>query len=850
MGKRGSKYKFGPYLSERQWGTVREDYSEHGTAWEFFPHDHARSRTYRWGEDGIAGISDDRQLMCFALAMWNGHDDILKERLFGLTGTQGNHNEDVKELYYYLDNHPQHIYMKYLYKYPTKKYDYWGVVEPNLSRNVYQPEYEIYDTGCFNQNSYFNITIEYAKADHEDILIKITAQNMSTEDAILHLVPTLWCRNTWSWAHESDKPLIKKHNETIIICTHPVIGNYYLHTEAGTPLFCDNETNAERLFGLPGASAYPKDAFHNYIVKGDTGAVNPLHQGTKSCIWIAHTIAPKKEKILRLRLKKSTLKQNKAPFQDFDALFMMAKNNCDLYYSNLQKNIPNTGLKDIQKLAWSGLMWGKMYYEFNVKKWLYGDERQHPPSALRLNGRNAHWQNIDNHDIISMPDKWEYPWYAAWDLAFHCIPIAQIDPDFAIEQMLMFLEHRYMNAQGALPAYEWAYGDTNPPVHLMGILKILEIADELYPAQLDISIILSKALPALTKNFAWWTNIHKHPTYYIYKGGFLGLDNVSAIDRGRELPKGQTLYQSDATGWMAAYALQIAKATLMLNPNDTANAHKYISEFIAIATDLNDKLWLHDTDFYHDIIFHEDGTTIPLKCKSIVGFIPMAAIETISLSEIKAEFVNEIKNLCDNNLSYRSHIVLSDTQILFTAVPLKRLPKLLFKLCHEQEFLAPFGIRSLSKEYAVNPYIFEIGNQKHELRYHPAESLTTDFGENSNWRGPVWMPVNYVIIEALYRLHGFYGDDFAINFPSNTSKIKNLEDIAKNIIDRLASIFLDSSIGRPIYSGHNILQLTPDINQHILYYEYFNPDTGTGYGASHQTGWTSIIAYLIAKKYK
>jgi hypothetical protein len=814
--------KFGPYLAERQWGTVREDYSKFGGAWEFFSHDDSRSRVYRWGEDGIAGISDDQQLLCFALAFWNGKDTILKERLFGLTGNEGNHSEDVKELYYYLDSTPTHSYMKYLYKYPQNAYPYSDLVVESAVRDEHDPEYELKDTGIFDNNEYFDIYIEYAKADEEDIVIKVTAHNRSANAAPLHLLPTVWFRNTWSWNPNVQKPVVRsadsssEERRSNLSIYHPELGWYYLSTEGKVEkLFTDNETNAERLFNLKSKAKYVKDAFHEYVIDGKYDKVNPENRGTKAALHYKLDIPAGLSETIYLRLSKD-LKDGKLNDEETVKLRL---SEADQFYNDLQKNLSDEQ-KTIQRQAFAGMMWGKQYYNFNVADWFNGDPGQHSPPEVRKKGRNAGWAHLDCHDIITMPDKWEYPWFAAWDTAFHCIPIAHIDPEFAKLQMKMFLEPRYMNENGQIPAYEWAFGDVNPPVHAYGCWNVYEI-EKKKTGKGDLEF-LDSIYKKLKENYEWWIETQTVSERYLFGGGFLGLDNVGLLDRGAPLPEGAWLEQVDGTCWMALYSLNMMRISLELSVEDDdfeKDALYYTETFLKIVYDMNHVdygCWGADDNFFSDTIRFVNGKRIRMNIKNIVDLMTLYPIELLN-KELLERNPGFLKGLIKLQKQYPQYISASGDTYLLKAVTDKQFEKSLENIYNEKEFFAPFGIRSLSKYYDENPFHFELAGKWHTLQYKPAESDTTSFGENSNWRGPVWFPVNFVLIDALIK----YG--LIIKSPNNSPE---------KIITRLISIFLQKD------NNHE---------GNILFYEFFNPETGKGCGASHQTGWTGLVATLIFK---
>lgn len=831
--------KWGPYLSERQWGTVREDYSEFGSAWDFFPHDHARSRTYRWGEDGIAGISDDKQLLCFAPAFWNGNDPIIKERLFGLTGLEGHRNEDVKEYYYNADATPTASYLKYIYKYPIKEFPYAKLVEEAQKLKIGEREYELADTAIFSYEEYFNIVVEYFKIAEEDIVIKITAENKSDKGADLHLLPTLWCRNTWIWNGKNTKPNIKPEGNKLSI-SHPDLGEYFLNSEENVEwLFTENETNATRLYGLPSLAPYVKDAFNEWLIEGRKDAINPSNSGTKAAGYTKWHLLPGKPQVLTLRLSKKSEVGKKS----VSKLVEEVKTQADDYYSQLLVSMPDTH-RHIAREALSGLVWGKQYYDFNVKNWLNGDPKQFPPPELRKSGRNHNWKHIDCRDIISMPDKWEYPWFAAWDTAFHAIPLARIDADFAKNQIKLFIEHRYMSPSGQIPAYEWAFGDVNPPVNALGAWKVYCIEKQT-TGKGDLEFLQSVYM-GLAKNYQWWMATQRHDNEMLFKGGFMGLDNVSVIDRGKPLPENAQLIQADSLAWMGTFCLNMINISLELadiNPWFEAEAEAYFLHFLEMAESLNKYHWCEKEKIYADFILKADGSQVHINVRNIVGLLPLSATECFLVNE-------KWKNIFENILSQKPHLgrfaSIHAHKMLLSLVPMDRYKQVHISMSDESRYLSKYGIRSLSKEYQVAPFVFDFFGNELQMEYAPAESLTADFGENSNWRGPVWFPVNYVLINALYRMHDFYGDSFTLNFPSfPISRQCTLRQIAENISVRLISIFENTDGERPVYRYQHILFEKPDFNQNILFYEYFDGDTGRGCGASHQTGWTALVADLI-----
>ncbi len=862
----GKKWlKWGPYLSERQWGTVREDYSPLGQAWEYFPHDQARSRSYRWGEDGIAGICDNLCNLCFALSMWNGNDLILKERLFGLTGKEGNHGEDCKELYYYLDNTPTHSYMKYLYKYPHSAYPYEDLVETNRQRSKQEPEYEILDTGVFDDDRYFDVYTEYAKNSEEDILIRITVYNRGAESAKFVLLPTLWFRNRWSFLGTEEKPSIKvvdTGNNTygIARATHHNLGTYYLYfDQPNRTLVTENETNKARIFSLPNESSFVKDAFHQAVIQDDFTFLEGNTEGTKLSPLYDLLIEGKGKKEVVLRLSKKPVDGH--PLQGaFSTIFDERKNEADEFYANIQKNVPNAELKNIQRQAFAGMLWTKQYYNIDMEYWLEGDPGQPPPPEMRKDGRNSDWRTLNNEDIISMPDKWEYPWYAVWDSAFHCIPLALIDPDFAKEQLLLFLWEWYMKPNGQIPAYEWEFGDVNPPVHAWAVKEVYDIDKSRNNGEGDI-LFLKKGFQKLLLNFTWWVNKKDSDGNNVFEGGFLGLDNIGIFDRSDVVPGGGHLEQADGTSWMAMYCLNmldIAIEIALVDPAYEDMATKFLEHFIYIAESLNQieenwpSSWDDHTEFFYDVLVMPEGESIPLKVRSLVGLTTMFGVLVI-----KKEVLGQLKNF---NLrlqwfqKYRRKLnkykVIDDfdgcDDLLLSLIPKDRLHHLMETLLDEKEFFSPVGIRSLSKVHE-NPYSIDINGIPFSIQYTPAESNTYMFGGNSNWRGPVWMPMNYLIIQSLRKYHEHYKDQMAkVECPTGSGRWVSLDTVADDIAKKLIGIFTKDEQGHRRVNGENyIYRDNPHFKDLVLFYEYFHGDTGRGVGASHQTGWTGLVAELI-----
>ena len=880
--------RWGPYLSERQWGTVREDYSPYGTAWDFFPHDHARSRTYRWGEDGIMGISDRHQLVCFALAMWNGRDPILKERLFGLTGSQGNHGEDVKEYYFYLDSTPTHSYMKALYKYPQQEFPYGDLVDENRRRGRNDFEFELLDTGVFNDNRYFDIFTEYAKAGAEDILVKITAINRGPVEADLSLLPTIWFRNTWSWGRDDYRPFLRAAQQlsipkefgspgsAVIEVDHRQYGWRWLLCEREPELlFTENETNSRKLFGSENRTPYVKDGINDYVVHGDRGAVNPDKTGTKASALYRLRISPGETQTLRLRLtaqepkvarmSASRLVIADAPKtellgQGFESIFSARRSEADEFYAKRAPKGLSADARNIQRQAFAGLLWSKQFYHFDVRAWLEGDPAGPPPPESRKKGRNQEWANLYNADVVSMPDKWEYPWYAAWDLAFHCIPLAQVDPDFAKQQLTLLLREWYMHPNGQLPAYEWAFGDVNPPVHAWAVWRVYKIEKRVRgSADRDF---LESAFHKLLLNFTWWVNRKDAEGMNIFQGGFLGLDNIGVFDRSAPLPTGGHLEQSDGTSWMGMYCLNMLAIALELareNPAYESVASKFFEHFVHIAHAMNDRggegieLWDKEDGFYYDVLHLPNGDRHYLKVRSLVGLIPLLAVETLEQDIVDRlpGFKRRMQWFIDNHPDVPNHIETQQnsangTRRLLSLVNRAQLQRALRYMLDESEFLSPHGIRAISRFHKDNPYVMRVNGSEHRVDYEPAESSTGLFGGNSNWRGPVWFPINFLLIEALQKFHHFYGDSFATELPTGSGQKASLWQAAAEISRRLTRIFLRSSDGkRPVFGGLDIFQNDPNWRDLIYFHEYFHGDNGAGIGASHQTGWTGLVTKLI-----
>jgi hypothetical protein len=892
---------WGPYLSERQWGTVREDYSPGGTAWEYFPHDHARSRAYRWGEDGIGGISDDGQRLCLALALWNGQDPALKERLFGLTNQQGNHGEDVKELYYYLDATPTHSYLKMLYKYPQREFPYARLIDENARRGADQREFELIDTGIFDDDRYFDVFIEYAKAAPDDILMRVTVHNRGPETARIHLLPQLWFRNTWSWKAGAPRPKLSVGPGCSIAAAHADLGQYQLCCD-GAPefLFCDNDTNVRRLFGTQDATGFFKDAFHEYVVNGNHAAVNPAHEGTKAAAWYDVDVPAGGSRQVRLRLVGQTFSRpggtgsgdfpvarrntgQESPvnrsrpggrkpalhaFRDFDDIFDRRRREADEFYGDLQQYLADDDARNIQRQAFAGMIWGKQLYYYDVPEWLDGDPAQPPPPPERKQGRNHDWRHLNNYDVLSMPDKWEFPWYAAWDLAFHCVPLALIDADFAKNQLVLLTREWFMHPNGQLPAYEWAFDDVNPPVHAWAAWRVFQIdrkqrrersGNAAEPGDL---LFLERVFHKLLLNFTWWVNRKDPDGRNIFQGGFLGLDNIGVFDRSKPLPTGGYINQADGTSWMAMYSLNLMRIALSLARHDKAYediATKFFEHFLYIAQAMNNigdegiGLWDEQDEFYYDVLNLPDGRKVPLKARSMVGLIPLFAVETLEPQMLKdlPEFAARLEWFLANRPELASLVSrwnepgVGERRML-SLLRGHRMKCLLRRMLDETEFLSDHGVRALSKAHEREPYCFRTDGQSLEVSYWPGESQGGIFGGNSNWRGPIWMPMNFLIIEALQKFHHYYGDDFRIEYPVHSGKSVTILEVANELSRRLSRIFLRDQNGRRAVFGDNTkFQNDPHFRDYILFHEYFHGDNGRGCGASHQTGWTGLIAKIL-----
>lgn len=863
--------KWGPYLSERQWGTVREDYSEGGDAWNFFTHDHARSRAYRWGEDGLAGISDDKQHLCFALALWNGNDPILKERLFGLTNSEGNHGEDVKEYYFYLDSTPTHSYMKYLYKYPQAAFPYADLLETNRRRDRNEMEYELLDTGVFNDDRYFDVFVEYAKGAAEDILVKITAVNRGPEAAELHLLPTLWFRNDWSaWIAESNRAAAKPHLRQIeapagasaVAVTHPLLGEFILACDGEVPLlFTENLTNHERLFpGEKNEGPYVKDGINDSVVLGKPNTVNPAQQGTKVAAQFRVTIGPCQSQVIRLRLSNTSMPRRSNPFGPrFDEVFAGRLSEADEFYKSVTPPGLSEDAANVMRQALAGMLWSKQFFFFDGDNWL-DEHHSNPLHSGYRHSRNSEWFHMLNEDVISMPDKWEYPWYAAWDLAFHTLPLSIVDPDFAKQQMELMLRPAYLHPNGQMPAYEWNFSDVNPPVHAFATL-FLHRSEQALRGTTDVNFLKS-TFNKLLLNFTWWVNRKDRFGKNVFEGGFLGLDNIGVFDRSAPLPTGGHLEQADGTAWMALFSQNMLELAIELaaeDPTYQEMAFKFIEHFYFIAAAMNrpgaDGMWDDEDGFYYDLLQLPDGSATRLKVRSMVGLLPLCATTVIeerqrdlvplALAGMRKRLRRVPELVASMHPMGPEHFGVAGRGMVALLNP-QRLRRILSKMLDPNEFLGPCGIRSLSKFHEQHPYVFHVNGQEHRVDYLPAESNSGMFGGNSNWRGPVWMPVNIMILRALLNFYLYYGDNFKIECPTGSGNLMNLFEVSKEIADRLSRIFLCDDHGRrPVYGGTEMFQTDPHWRDYILFYEYFHGDSGAGLGASHQTGWTGLVAKTI-----
>ncbi|WP_234110584.1 MGH1-like glycoside hydrolase domain-containing protein [Chryseobacterium sp. R2A-55] len=850
--------KWGPYVSNREWGLVREDYSANGDAWNYTDHDSAEAKTYRWGEEGICGICDDKQFLVFSLGLWNKKDKMVKERLFGLTNGQGNHGEDVKEYYYYLDNVPTHSYMKMLYKYPQSAFPYDELIQKNAQAGKENPEFELIDTGIFDHDEYFDIFIEYAKESQEDILVKISVVNKSENDSPLVLLPTIWFRNTWSWGYDHYKPQLSARGENTVSIEHKEVGikNFYSKS-SGTTAFCENETNDKELYRQPNSGKFCKDGINEFVINGNQESINPKLFGTKASIIIDQIIAAHSTQVFQFRLSDKELDE---PFRDFDEIFGLRKKEADDFYTDIQKGIGSEDEKLVQRQAFAGMLWSKQFYHYNVEKWLKGDPAEIAPPKTREKIRNFQWKNFNAFDIISMPDKWEYPWFATWDLAFHTISFSLIDPDFAKQQLKLLTLEWFMHPNGQLPAYEWNFSDVNPPVHAWAAFRVFKI-DEKLNGKPDLEF-LEGVYQKLLMNFTWWVNKKDSNGNNIFEGGFLGLDNIGVFDRNQSLPTGERLEQADGTSWMAMFALNMMRIALELalyNKVYEDLATKFFEHFLSIADALDNmgeskfSLWDDEDEFFYDALSADDGTSMFLRIRTIVGLIPMFAVEVIEdeIVEQLPRFKERMDWVLENKpelAALVSHwqVKGNESKHLLSLLRGHRLKKLLQRMLDEKAFLSDFGIRALSKEYEENPFTLRLNDINYSVRYLPAESDSGIFGGNSNWRGPIWFPVNSLIIESLQRFFFYYSPDFKVECPTGSGKYLNLDEIADFLSKRLAGIFLKDKNGkRPFNGQYPKFQEDENFKDYILFYEYFHGDSGRGVGASHQTGWTGIIAKLL-----
>lgn len=856
--------KWGPYLTERQWGTVREDYSLDGSAWENVTHEEARSKAYRWGEEGIGGMSDYKQKLCIAWAFWNGKDPLIKERLFGLTGNQGNHGEDVKEIYYYLDSTPTHSYMKMLYKYPQREFPYSDLIDENRRRSKADKEYELIDTGIFNDDAYFDIFIEYAKKDVEDLVGTATIHNRGKEDAEIWVMPTMWFRKTWFTGHEPFMPKLSKTDENNITAFSPKSGNYFFNFE-GTPelKFCDNETNREKLYGIKNEKKFLKDAINDYLIEGNENHLNPDDFGTKAAAIYKLIIPAGEKKIVRFRMTHQSMEDS---LDTCEEIVECRKQEADAFYSEIQKRVKDDDHLNIQRQAFAGMMWSKQFYYYNVERWLEGDTGRYVPPVARKKGRNNKWRHLQNYDIISMPDKWEYPWYAAWDLAFHCIPIARIDPDFAKNQLVLLLNEWYMHPNGQIPAYEWNFSDVNPPVHAYAVQRVYQIDKKMNGDKGDQEF-LERAFHKLMLNFTWWINQKDNDGKNIFEGGFLGLDNISVFDRSHAHKYSGKLEQADATSWMAMFSLNMLRISLDLcafNKVYQFTATKFLEHFLYIAGAMsnisgeNISLWDDEDNFFYDVLHLPGKEPKVMKVKSIVGIIPFFAVEPIR--EEMFSGLPEFRKRMDFFMKEKPKLAAlvsswiqpgNEKRRLFSLLRGHRMKSILQKMLNPDEFLSEFGIRSLSKAHEKHPYSMRMNGDVLTVKYTPGESDSLMFGGNSNWRGPIWFPINFLIIESLKKFDFYYGGEFSIEYPTGSGNYLTMDLIAKELSLRNMKIFMKNEKGyRPVYGNNKKMQEDPHFKDYILFYEYFHGEDGRGLGASHQTGWTGLIAEMIHKYYK
>jgi hypothetical protein len=842
---------WGPYVSERAWGTVREDYSENGTAWEFFPHDHARSRVFRWSEDGLAAVCDEAQTFVLGLALWNGVDPILKERIFGLTGNQGNHGEDAKEYWWYLDSTPTHSWMTWRYHYPQREFPYGDLVAENARRGKLDREYELVDTGIFDDDRYWAITVDHAKAAPRDLLTRITVENRGPDEATIHLLPTLWFRNTWAWGlpGQDNVPSITASGGRLV-AEHEQVGTLTLGG-SGDPelLFCDNETNTEHLWNVAGRSTYPKDGINDHVVHG-APTVNPDQVGTKAALHYILTVPAGAAAEVRVRL---VAEESATPdvTTGFDAAVAERHAEADAFFTDLTPSTATADEARVLRQSIAGLMWGKQFFHYDVQRWLDGDPAGPPPPEARKSGRNHEWWHLNNGDVISMPDPWEYPWYAAWDLAFHCVPLARVDPAFAKAQLILMLREWYMHPNGQIPAYEWAFGDVNPPVHAWAALRVFEL-----DGARDHEF-LARVFHKLLLNFTWWVNRKDAKGNNVFEGGFLGLDNIGPIDRSAMLPPGVLLEQSDGTAWMATYALNLLEMALVLAEYDRSyedTATKFFEHFAYIAEAMRVKgLWDDDDGFFYDVLSFDDGTRIPLRARSMVGLLPLCATMTLGTRTLEQlpDFASRFRWFLANRPEYRAvvgeiHVRDGGEGRLLSVVDVDRLVRILKPMLDESEFLSPYGLRALSRVHLEHPFVLDLGGAAYSVDYEPAESTSGLFGGNSNWRGPVWFPVNYLIVEAVLRFARFYGDDVQVEHPTGSGQKVVLSQVAADLARRLIAVFLDDADGRrPVLGDAELFQRDPNWHDLVPFHEYFHGDSGRGLGASHQTGWTALVADLI-----
>lgn len=854
--------KWGPYVSNRQWGTVREDYSTDGNAWGYTTYNDAISRAYRWNEDGIAGICDNKQRLCFAFSFWNKKDKMIKERFFGLSNYEGNHGEDLKEIYYYLDNTPTHSYMKMVYKYPINEFPYDKLIDENAKRSKDEPEYEIIDTGIFDNDEYFDIFMEYAKINDDDFLIRVTVSNRSNKKAPLVILPTVWFRNNWNWGYGTYEPELKSSVNGIIDIEHDSVPmrKLYARNPDTKILFCNNETNTEKIFGVISEQKFFKDGINNFLIYNDENAVNPAKFGTKASFYINTEIEGGESQTFDFRLSPHEMEN---AFFDFDDVFNVRKSEAEEFYREIQKDITDEEEKNIQRQAFAGLLWNKQFYHYNVSKWLKGDPKFDAPRNFQHYVRNTGWEHMQNKDIISMPDKWEYPWFATWDLAFHCVPFAMLDSGFAKNQLKLLTKEWYLHPNGQLPAYEWDFSDVNPPVHAWSVFRVFKI-DEKTNGKPDIPF-LESVFQKLLLNFTWWVNRKDKNGNNIFGGGFLGLDNIGAFDRNMEFKNGEHLEQADGTSWMAMFALNMMRISMELalyNSVYEDMAIKFFEHYLYIAEamenigETKNGLWNEEDGFFYDLLQLNNGDSVPLKLRSIVGLIPMFAVEIIDhemLQKLPA-FTERMEWILKNkpeltNLVSHWEVEGKGGKHLMSILRKTRLTKVLKRMVDEKEFLSDYGIRSMSKVYENNPFELSVNGENFSVKYIPAESDSRMFGGNSNWRGPIWFPINFLIVESLQRFHYYYGESLQIEFPTNSGEMRNLKFVSDNLSKRLCSIFMkDENGNRAFNGGKELLNHDKYFKDYIMFYEYFNGDTGMGIGASHQTGWTATVAKLIQPK--